>query len=55
MIKRIKIVNFRSCKEVVLDNLGPMTVLIGRNGTGKTNVLKAIDWAAKARRQPIRS
>lgn len=47
MIKKIKIVNFRSCKEVVLDNLGPMTVLVGRNGTGKTNILKAIDWAAK--------
>jgi predicted ATPase len=48
MLKRIQIRNFRSCKDVTLDNLPPVTALIGRNGAGKTNVLKAIDWMARA-------
>ena len=47
MLKKIRIVNFASCKDVVLDKLGPMTVLVGRNGTGKTNILKALEWAAR--------
>jgi hypothetical protein len=34
MLKRIQIKNFRSCKDVVLDNLGSMTALVGRNGSG---------------------
>ena len=46
MLKRVEIKNFRSCQDVVLDNLGPMTVLVGRNAVGKTNILRAIQWAA---------
>ena len=44
MFKRIQIDRFRSCENVVLDDLGSMTALVGRNGVGKTNVLKAIEW-----------
>src|SRR5262245_5855510 len=41
MIKRIKIQNFRSLVDVTVD-LEPLTVLIGRSGTGKTNFVQAI-------------
>jgi predicted ATPase len=48
MLKRVEIKNFRSCRDVVLDDLGPMTVLVGRNASGKTNILQGIQWAAEA-------
>jgi len=44
MFKRIQIKNFLSCQDIVLDNLAGMTALIGRNGSGKSNILKAIGW-----------
>ncbi|MDM8558425.1 ATP-binding protein [Candidatus Parabeggiatoa sp. HSG14] len=44
MFKQIHIKNFLSCQDVVIDNMGSMTVLIGRNGSGKTNILKTIWW-----------
>lgn len=46
MLTRVEIKEFRSCHNVVLDNLGPVTVLAGRNAVGKTNILRAIQWAA---------
>jgi len=46
MLTRVEIKQFRSCHGVVLDNLGPMTVLAGRNAAGKTNILQAIQLAA---------
>ena len=47
MLKRVEIENYRSCRNVILDDLGPMTVLLGRNAVGKTNILHAIQWAAE--------
>ncbi len=41
MIKTIKIKNFRSLVDVEVE-LAPVTVLIGRSGTGKTNFIMAI-------------
>lgn len=41
MIKRIHIQNFRSLVDVTVD-LDPLTVLIGRSGTGKSNFAHAI-------------
>jgi predicted ATPase len=41
MIKRIRIQNFRSLVDVTVD-LDPLTVLIGRSGTGKSNFVEAI-------------
>jgi hypothetical protein len=41
MIKRIAIQNYRSLETVVVD-LDPLTVLIGRSGTGKSNFVGAI-------------
>ncbi len=46
MLKRVEIKDFRSCHDVVLDGLGPMTVLVGRNAVGKTNILRAMHWIA---------
>jgi len=41
MISRIRIQNFRSLVDVTVD-LDPLTVLIGRSGTGKSNFVHAI-------------
>ena len=46
MLKRVEIKYFRSCQNVVLDNLGRVIVLAGRNAAGKTNILRAIEWLA---------
>lgn len=45
MFTSIHIKSFRSCRDVRLQGLDSMLVLIGRNGAGKTNVMKAIAWA----------
>ncbi|MBN2879291.1 MAG: AAA family ATPase [Clostridia bacterium] len=43
-IKDIKIANFRSFKntENVLSKINKINVLVGKNNTGKTNVLRAV-------------
>jgi predicted ATPase len=41
MIKKIRIQNFRSLRDVTVD-LDPLTVLIGRSGTGKSNFVNAV-------------
>ncbi len=41
MIESIRICNFKSLRDVTV-TLGPLTVLIGRSGTGKTNFVHAI-------------
>jgi hypothetical protein len=41
MIHRIRIQNFKSLRDVTVD-LSPVTVLIGKSGTGKTNFASAI-------------
>jgi predicted ATPase len=41
MIKTIKIRDFKSIREVELE-LDPVTVLVGRSGTGKSNLVQAI-------------
>jgi hypothetical protein len=41
VIKHIRIRNFRSLHDVAVD-LDPLTVLIGRSGTGKSNFVRAI-------------
>lgn len=47
MITSFHVKNFRSCKDVSLDGIGPILALAGRNGAGKTNILEAIDWLVK--------
>ncbi|MDX1947815.1 MAG: AAA family ATPase [Pirellulaceae bacterium] len=41
MIKRIRIQNFKSIRDIEVC-LGPLTVLVGRSGTGKSNFVNAI-------------
>lgn len=41
MIERIRIRNYRSLHEIDVQ-LGPLTVLIGRSGSGKSNIVRAI-------------
>lgn len=43
-LKAFKILNYKSLNNVELNNLGDIAVLVGRNDSGKSNVLKAIDF-----------
>lgn len=47
MLKRAHIQNVLSCKDVLLDDVSPITALVGRNASGKSNIMRAIDWAAR--------
>ena len=54
MIHQIRIQNFKSLRDVTVD-LSPVTVFVGKSGTGKTNFASAIrflrDYLAAGRRQ----
>ena len=41
-ITNIKFADFRNYREFALDDIGNLTVLVGENGVGKTNVLEGI-------------
>jgi predicted ATPase len=43
MIKKVRITNFKSLEDVAVD-LDPVTVLIGKSGSGKTNFVEALRW-----------
>jgi len=47
MIREIQIENYKSIQKLKL-NLGQVTVLIGENGSGKSNILEAIALASAA-------
>jgi hypothetical protein len=47
VLEKVVIKGFRSCEDVTLADLGPSLVLVGKNGVGKTNILRAIVWAAE--------
>jgi energy-coupling factor transporter ATP-binding protein EcfA2 len=47
MIRKIRIENYKSIPNLALD-LGRLTVLIGANGSGKSNILEAIALASAA-------
>ena len=42
-IKKIIIKNFKSIKNITLD-IDDLTVMVGKNGSGKTNIIEAIDF-----------
>jgi len=42
VLKRLEIERFRGVRNLVLDELAPVTILTGRNGCGKTTVLEAV-------------
>ena len=47
MIRKVRVNNYKSIVDVALD-LGRVTVLIGANGSGKSNILEAIALASAA-------
>jgi len=47
MFTNIDIRKFRSCLALNLSSIESILVLIGRNGAGKTNILKAIQWISQ--------
>ena len=48
-LKRVKIRNYKSLADCDVE-LGPLTVLVGRNGSGKSNFLDALSFVADALR-----
>jgi predicted ATPase len=46
MIRRIQVSNFRSLGENVSLDLGPLTVLVGQNASGKSNVADVLQFVA---------
>ncbi len=44
MLKRLRFKNWRSLRDVVIDDLQPITVFIGANSSGKTNILDALHF-----------
>ncbi|MCF1454935.1 AAA family ATPase [Agrobacterium vitis] len=47
MIDQISIENFMRLEDCKNISLGPLTLLVGQNGSGKSSVLKAIHWASR--------
>lgn len=43
MISAVHVKNFRSLRDVRIDDVGKFTVFSGRNGTGKSNILRALN------------
>ena len=43
-IKKIQIKNFKSIKEITLEDVSPLMVLVGANGSGKSNFVDAIKF-----------
>ena len=43
MIRRFRVQNFKSLIDVTVD-LSPVTVLVGKSGTGKSNFVQALRW-----------
>lgn len=48
MLKQIRITNFKIVTDSTLLPLQPFTALIGRNGSGKSSLLEALDWLSRA-------
>lgn len=48
MLKAVEIKNFRSCHSTRIDFDGTLCAISGRNGVGKSNILKAIEWACES-------
>lgn len=46
MLKQIAIKNFRSCHSINIEFPEPVCAIVGKNGVGKTNILKCIEWLA---------
>lgn len=47
LIDQVSIENFMRLEDCKTIPLGPLTLLVGQNGSGKSSVLKAIHWASR--------
>lgn len=52
MLRRVEILEFRSCRGTVLERLGPVVALLGRNASGKSTILEAIELCARIATAP---
>ena len=43
-LTKVTIRNFRSIKVAHINNIGDITVFVGANESGKSNILKALNW-----------
>src|SRR5208282_6514105 len=43
LIQQIKVLRFRSLRDVEIKEVGSYTALVGKNSSGKSNVLRALD------------
>ncbi len=48
MVKGVHIENFRSFKELTVENLAPLNIVVGKNNTGKSSFLEAVFLALDA-------
>lgn len=46
MIHYVELQNYRSCRKLEFRPSEKLTVLVGRNGAGKTNIMRGIKWIA---------
>lgn len=46
MLKKLIIHKFKSCEETTIEFDQPLSALCGKNGVGKTTILRAIEWVA---------
>lgn len=47
MFDSVTVANFMRIEKAVKIPLGPVTILVGENGSGKSSILKAIHWAIR--------
>ncbi|HSZ69756.1 MAG TPA: AAA family ATPase [Solirubrobacteraceae bacterium] len=53
-IERLHVRNYRALRDVRLDKLTPLTVLLGPNGSGKSTLFDVFEFLAEALRGGLR-
>lgn len=48
MIRQIRVTNLKAIGDSGLLPLQPLSVFIGRNGSGKSSIIEALDWLGRA-------
>lgn len=48
MLKTLRVTDFKIVRDSKLLTLQPLSVLIGRNGSGKSSIIEALDWLSRA-------
>src|SRR5258708_24484356 len=53
-LTRLRFKNWRSLRDVTIDNLTPITVFVGANSSGKTNILDALHFMRSVTERGLR-